>query len=66
MTDKRIVQVYSNGIWIESDMTKIVEGDRFRLFESTGEAVIDSKGRKEWVAASSPHEKYGDWAVDIY
>lgn len=66
MTDKRIVQVYNNGVWIETDMSKLLKGDKFRLFESTGEPVINSQGKKEWIAATHSYEKYGDWIVDVY
>lgn len=67
MTDKRIVQVYNNGVWIETDFSNVLKGDKFRLFESsTGEPIIDSKGKKEWIAANHSYEKYGDWVVDVY
>ena len=66
MKDQRIVQVYENGTWMQIDFDKLREGDRFRLFESTGEQVRSSDSKKEWIAASSPHEKFGDWIVDVY
>ena len=64
--DKRIVEVYSNGIWIQTEFEDLRKGDRFRLFESDGERVVDDKGRKEWIASSSPFMKMGDWVVNIY
>lgn len=59
------MQVYENGIWTQINFDKLREGDRFRLFESTGEQVISFDGKKEWIAASSPHEKFSDWIVDV-
>ena len=67
MKDQRIVQVYENGTWIQIDFDKLREGDKFRLFESTGEQVVNTKGQKEWVSASSPFtNQYGDLMVNIY
>ena len=44
--DKRIVEVYFNGIWIQTEFEDLRKGDRFRLFESNGERA-DDKGRNE-------------------
>lgn len=64
--DKRIAEKYDNGKWRVIDFVEIVEGDRFRLFESTGEAVIDKKGKREWVAASKVFNNFGDSVVNVY
>lgn len=64
--DKRIVEVYSNGIWIQTEFEDLRQGDRFRLFESDGERVVDDKGRNEWIASSNAFMKLGDWVINVY
>ena len=64
--DKRIVEVYSNGTWMQTQFEDLRKDDKFRLFESNGERVVDDKGRKEWIASSNAFIKMGDWVVNIY
>ena len=64
--DKRIVEVYFNGTWIQTEFEDLRKNDRFRLFESDGERVADDKGRNEWIASSNSFMKMGDWVVNIY
>ena len=64
--DKRIVEVYSNGTWIQTEFENLRKDDRFRLFESDGERVVDDKDKSEWVASSDSFMKHGDWIVNIY
>ena len=64
--DKRIVEIYSNGTWIQTEFEDLRKDDRFRLFTSDGERVVDDKGRNEWKASSDPFMKMGDCVVNIY
>ena len=65
--DNRTVQVYDNGIWVDVEFKELNKGDRFKLFESTGEPVASPDGISEWIASSNPFtNKYGDLVVNIY
>ncbi len=64
--DKRIVEVYSNGIWIRTELEDMKKGDRFRLFTSDGKQIIDNKGKNEWIASSEAYMKMGDWVINVY
>ena len=67
MKDERIIQVYDNGTWIQVEFDMLRDGDRFRLFDNSGNKIIDRKGRGEFVASCSPFiNKYGDLVVNVY
>ena len=54
-------------MWTNIDFDKLVEGDRFRLFESNGEQVVNTKGQSEWIASCSPFlNKYDDLVINVY
>ncbi len=41
--------------WVPVEFDKLTSGCVFRIFEETGEQVIDAKGRKEFIAMSKPY-----------
>jgi len=52
--------------WTSIEFEKIRAGDRFRLFESTGEPVADEVGKSEFVAKTNPYiTEDGVWGIDI-
>jgi hypothetical protein len=66
MEDMRKVEVLKNGKWQSIEFKDICKGDIFRLFESTGEPVIDNNGKTEFVAKSEPYiTSDGVLGVDI-
>lgn len=66
MMDMRKVELFTNGKWNKIYFNELQKGDRFRLFESTGERVVDSKGCDEWVATSSSFvNEYHDLVINI-
>lgn len=40
--------------WQDVKIMDLTSGCTFRMFESTGEPVVDNYGHTEWVAASKP------------
>lgn len=67
MKDERIIQIYYNDTWMQTDFDKLKEGDKFRLFDKSGDKIIDRKGRSEFIASSSPFiNQYGDLVVSVY
>lgn len=64
MEDVRKVEVLMVfGGWTEVPFHQVVEGDIFRLFESTGERVYDELHNGEFIAQSDAHERDGVWCV---
>ena len=67
MVDMRKVEVFRDEGWTEINFSELGEGDKFRLFESTGEKVVDPKGRGVWIASGKPFlNKYDDMTINIY
>lgn len=64
--DSRKTEIYTNDNWQAIDFQQIKKGDTFRLFESTGEAVIGGRSETEWIAMSNAFLiDDGVWTVDI-
>lgn len=63
--DLRKVEVLRKGKWVEVNFSDLHNGDTFRMFESTGEPVIDDEGNAKFIATSEPYEYEGVWAIDI-
>lgn len=62
------VDVLVDGKWTDVEFKEIKAGDRFRLFRSTGEPVVDKNGKSEFIAKSDPYiTKYYDgvYVIDI-
>lgn len=60
-TGLRIVQILVRdvegvGSWRTVRMKELRKGDVFRMFNSPGEAVVDSDGNKIWVATEDAHQ----------
>jgi hypothetical protein len=57
MADMRKTQRWDNfeNIWLDCPMMELQNGDRFRMFEPTGEPVIDNRdGTTEWIVIGKP------------
>ena len=52
----RRIQRLENGEWADTTMDELRVGQRFRMFESSGEQVVDtSTGQDSWVVISGPY-----------
>lgn len=65
MDDLRSIEIKTGDSWEAIDFRLLMEGDRFRMFEPTGEAVVGSKGDTEFICMSTPYLIDGVWGVDI-
>jgi hypothetical protein len=64
-SDPRRVEVYRDGRWRSVPMPDLVVGERFRMFESTGEAV-DAGANYKLLERAVPHpELPGRWQVQV-
>ncbi|MBZ4649251.1 hypothetical protein [Thermosipho sp. (in: thermotogales)] len=64
--DFRKVQKFVDGEWRNINFEDLKKGDKFRMFETTGEPVVDDYNVSEFVAESDPFvNKYGITAVEI-
>jgi hypothetical protein len=64
--DMRTVQVNRDGIWKEISFKELNKGDNFRMFEETGEPVIDLNGETIFYSTSEPYRNdVGIWEIDI-
>lgn len=64
--DTRIIHVNRNGTWKEISFKELNKGDNFRMIESTGEEVLDTKGNVILYSTSEPYKnKDGIWQIDI-
>jgi hypothetical protein len=64
----RKVEILVDGQWTPIQMTEIKAGDRFRMFEPTGEPVLGMSEETEWVAATDGYLVEGTknlWGVCI-
>ncbi|WP_144509846.1 hypothetical protein [Bacillus sp. FJAT-22090] len=53
--DNRRTEVYINGEWKEINFQELKKGDNFRMFESTGEEVLDLSGSTVFHATSDSY-----------
>lgn len=52
----RRIQRLDNEEWVDTLMDNLVVGQRFRMFEPSGERVVDtSTGQDSWVVISGPY-----------
>ena len=66
MKDLRKVEVLINNEWVERDFAELRKGVKFKMFEPTGEPVVDNEGETEWIAISDPFKtESGVWAIEI-
>lgn len=69
MQETRKVEIYKQGAWIEISFTDLKVGDKFRMFEPTGERVLgsyDLEGINEWIVIKGPYRRSEDevWTVE--
>jgi hypothetical protein len=63
--DSRKCQIYYKDEWFTIPFDHIKAGDVFRLFEPTGEPVLDENGKDAWTALSNPYlDEDGTWGVE--
>lgn len=56
MSDKRKIEIKKDGVWEEFKFADLKKGMIFRMFESTGEPVVDKKEEgeiREWECTES-------------
>jgi hypothetical protein len=63
--ERRRVEIFVDGQWVhlESELADIKTGDLYRLFEPTGEAVVNEDGQSEFKATS---DSYFDTLIGEY
>lgn len=65
MQDFRKVEILKDGEWNEANFESIRAGDIFRMFESTGETVMDNNGNTQFLAKTRPYmTSHGVLGVD--
>ena len=52
--DSRIVEIYKEGAWQETDFKYLKKGDIFRMFDAPGVPVVDPDGATDWLCLSTP------------
>lgn len=64
----RKIEIYKDNHWQEIDFHNLKTGDKFRMFEPSGEPVVGNKNDIEFVATSDTFwdEKLQQYAIDIY
>jgi len=68
MNDLRRVEVWTTEGWLEVELTDLKVGDRFRMFEPSGEQVMDMKNETtEWIVSRPAYiGEYGVHTVEVY
>lgn len=63
--DERTVLVNRTGQWKEISFSHLNKGDNFRMFESTGEEVLNRNNEAIFFAKSEPYKnKHGVWQIE--
>ena len=68
MTGKRVIERLKNENWERCEMSQLIKGDMFRMFEDNGatEIVKDLHGNFMWEALSDPFlDEIGIWGVTV-
>lgn len=52
MQELRKTEIFKNNSWVTISFKEIKNKDRFRLYEPTGEIVMDNNGITEFIAQS--------------
>ncbi len=65
MLDLRKIEVLKDLKWQEVQFYELREGDIFRMFESTGESVLNTDGQTIFYASTNPFGADGVWSIDI-
>lgn len=61
----RTVQVNRNGSWKNIEFSQLSKGDNFRMFEATGEEVVDNNSNTVFYSTSEPYKNNdGIWTID--
>lgn len=63
--EERKCEIFENGTWREIAFKLLIKGDKFRLYEPTGEMVADDYENTEFVTTSDAYMRDGTWQVDI-
>lgn len=63
-SNKRRIEVFRDGVWTRVRLLKLRIGDRFRMFEPTGESVRGNNGSDVWKALDAPYmHDHGEGSV---
>lgn len=63
--EPRQVEIMVAGVgWTPCKFSDVIEGDLFRLFEETGEAVIDDKGNTQFTAIKDAYQVNDAWVLE--
>lgn len=54
MKDKRKTQYLKEGVWVDVGLMDVQVGDIIRMFESTGEPVVDNDGFSQFKVFDEP------------
>jgi hypothetical protein len=70
MENLRKIEKKVNDKWVEIPFTELKNGDTFRMFESTGEPVVDpnhGNPRTEFLAIGDLYEykETGQWMIEV-
>lgn len=65
--EPRQVEIMVEGVgWTPCKFSDVIAGDQFRLFEETGEVVVDDKGKMVFTAIKDAyeHKTRGVWVLE--
>jgi|LFRM01.1.fsa_nt_gb hypothetical protein len=66
MDNIRRTEILIDGKWKQINFENIRAGDIFRLFEPTGETVVDDKGNDKFIAKTNAYlNKDGVYGVEV-
>ena len=64
--NKRVCRVLKSHDWIEIDFKDLKENDIFRLYEPSGEKVMDEGGKYQFVALCAAYQNEdGIWTTNV-
>ena len=65
ITNIRKVKIFKDEKWIDIEFENLKTGDKFRLFESTGEEVKNENGNLEFIATSDTYIEENILMIEI-
>lgn len=63
--NQRKIEVNRDGVWFPILFKDLHKGNTFRMFESTGEPVIDDKGNTDFIAISEPYLSNNTLTINV-
>ena len=66
MENTRVAEVFKDGKWVRIPFSEIKSGNLVRLFEDTGEPVLDNHGNSTFIAKTDTHlNQFGIWEFEV-